>query len=80
MITAMWAAGPHRGHTADLRDDLQVIAVRETLAEAEAWPVRMIALADRRWWLICPPGMDATEAILALIDADPADAARVRAD
>ena len=81
-MKAMWAAGPQRCTVSYLRGpSVKVLPepfplngpARETV-EPEVWPVREIGVGTRRWRVIVPPEWTLDAALLALIDADPADA------
>jgi hypothetical protein len=77
----MWAAGPDRCKVSYLRN-AEVIVHPEPFplnaepgdpVQREVWPVREISVGSRRWRVIVPPDWTLDTALLALIDADPAD-------
>jgi hypothetical protein len=82
-MKALWAAGPERCKVSYLRGpSVKVLPERfplngpsrDEVLGAEVWPVREIEVGHRRWRVIVPPEWSLSEALLALIDADPADA------
>jgi hypothetical protein len=78
----MWAAGPQRCKVSYLRDSIVKVLPEPVPLNGppndplvpQVWPVREIEVGARRWRVILPPEWTLDMALLALIDADPADA------
>lgn len=79
-MKALWGAGPHRGKPLMLRTRQIVVDQQERNGNAldaiavtrEVWEVREIVVGDRRWRVVLPGDWTLDQALLALIDADPA--------
>ena len=80
-MKALWGSGPHRGQPVHLRSshivvDEQGVEARPPfdapVPERRIWTVREIVVGDRRWRVILPDDWTLDQALLALIDADPA--------